>query len=137
MMNQQNKCFDLLVENSNIGLKEMFELQQSLQERIGCDPSKMDFMQRIQFITDNWTNLTTEYTELLERLPWKPWKKYTDEQKAGWTSEEQVKETMFEYIDMFHFFMNIGLALGIKPQDFVNLYAAKNKENFARQDRGY
>ena len=40
-------------------------------------------------------------------------------------------------IDMLHFFLNIALALGIDHDTLVSLYVTKNKENFARQDRGY
>lgn len=137
MMNQQNQCANLKVEGEAPTIEKMFELQLALQKRIGNDPTAMSFMERIQFIKDNWTNLTTEYTELLERLPWKPWKKYTDEQKAGWTSKEQELETKYEFVDMFHFLMNMGLCLGITPTEFAQLYAAKNKENLDRQDRGY
>lgn len=137
MMNEENKCANLEVLAKVPTIQEMFELQLSLQKRIGCDPSSMTFEQRIQFIKDNWTNLTTEYTELLERLPWKAWKKYTPEQRAGWTSKEQEIETKYELVDMFHFLMNMALCLGMDGAEFAKLYAAKNKENIDRQNRGY
>jgi dimeric dUTPase (all-alpha-NTP-PPase superfamily) len=78
-----------------------------------------------------------EMTELLDRLPWKEWKTYTEAQKAGFLSEEDKLETYYEYIDVFHFFMNVGLALGIDGDTFEKLYITKNKENFDRQARGY
>jgi dimeric dUTPase (all-alpha-NTP-PPase superfamily) len=46
-------------------------------------------------------------------------------------------ETWYEYADMLHFFVNIGLALGITGDDLEKLYVTKNKENFDRQNRGY
>ena len=52
-------------------------------------------------------------------------------------SGEELLETKFEYVDMFHFFMNIGLLLGIDGNELAELYYLKNKENFARQERGY
>jgi dimeric dUTPase (all-alpha-NTP-PPase superfamily) len=74
---------------------------------------------------------------LIERVPFKTWKSYSPEQRVGFLSEEDKLETQFEYIDMFHFFMNIGLLIGIDGKTFAKLYYLKNKENFDRQNRGY
>ena len=145
-VNEGNKCAQLWngadeyidgMDPTEDWLGTIFSMQQSLQVRVGSDPEKMSFEQRIQFIKDNWTFLTTEYTELIERLPFKPWKKYTAEQKAGFANEEQKLEVWYEWCDMLHFFVNMGLALGITGEDAFKLYYTKNKENFARQDRGY
>jgi dimeric dUTPase (all-alpha-NTP-PPase superfamily) len=81
--------------------------------------------------------MNLEMAELIERLPHKSWKSYNPLQKIGWESEEQKLETWYEYIDVFHFFLNVGLLLGITADDFVKLYITKNKENFDRQKRGY
>lgn len=87
-------------------------------------------------ISVQWRNMTLEFAELLERLPFKEWKTYTPEQLAGMT-EDQKLETWYEYADMFHFFINIGLALGIDGDTLEKLYVTKNAENFDRQKRGY
>jgi len=81
--------------------------------------------------------MTLEFAELLERLPFKEWKTYPEERLLGFKDEEDMLETYYEYIDMFHFFMNIGLALGIDGETFEKLYVTKNQENFDRQARGY
>ena len=144
-VNPENKCAQLW--NEDIGanqvfdpvdwLHQIFEVQSSLQKRVGTDPAEMDFPDRVNFIKENWNFLTCEYAELLERLPFKTWKKYTPEQLAGFTDEEHKLEVWYEWCDMLHFFVNIGLCLGINGQTAFKLYYTKNKENFARQDRGY
>lgn len=141
--NPENKCSHLFqdakLENP---LHEMFEMQLSLQRKYfklgkGLDYDNATFKERVNEITVQWRNFTTEMTELLERLPFKEWKTYTPEQLAGYVDEEHRLETEFEYIDAFHFFMNIGLLLDITPERFISLYVAKNQENFDRQARGY
>ena len=134
----ENKCSHLYEQKSlKEPLKEMMDMQMALQKRLGMDYSKMTFKERVGWIMNNWNYLTTEYVELLDRLPFKHWKKYTPEQVVGFLNEEQKMETYYEFIDMLHFFLNIALALGIDHDTLVSLYVTKNKENFARQDRGY
>lgn len=95
------------------------------------------FKERVDDITRQWRNINLEMAELIERLPFKEWKSYTQEQRADFASEEERLEILYEYIDVFHFFMNVGLALGVDGETFKRLYATKNKENFDRQARGY
>lgn len=144
-MKQENKCsqlFDRTVPKLETPLKQMFEMQKSLQDRLassgkGLDFDKASFIEKVNQISMEWKNITLEMAELVERLPHKSWKNYTESQKTGWESEEHKLETWYEYIDVFHFFMNIGLLLGISPDDFEKLYVTKNAENFDRQKRGY
>lgn len=144
MLNPENQCAQLVTEepSKSLTIKEMFEMQLSLQQNLyergkGVSYTRGTFKEKIDNITIQKRNLDTEFVELLERLPWKEWKTYSPEQLAGWTSKEQELETKFEYIDMWHFFMNIGLLIGITPDEFAHLYYLKNKENFNRQERGY
>lgn len=142
-MNPENKCshlFDQEVELPSI--EEMFEMQLSLQDKLASDGKALhyetaEFMQKVKDVTTQWRNMNLEMSELLERLPYKEWKTYTPAQKQGFQDREQRLETWYEYIDVFHFFMNVGLALGIDGKTFRKLYATKNKENFDRQKRGY
>lgn len=144
-MNPQNKCSQLFNEKTDIpvnALEVMFALQKLLQDKLsksgkGIDIDNSTFIEKVNQISMEWKNINLEMAELVERLPHKSWKSYTDSQKSGWESEEQKLETWYEYIDVFHFFMNVGLLLGITPEDFVKLYMTKNKENFDRQNRGY
>lgn len=144
-LNPENKCAHLFaqeVDLTKITIEEMFRMQKSLQDNLAFKGKALDydeatFMQRVRDLDKQWRNMNLEMAELLERLPYKEWKSYTNEQKAGFTSEEQRLEVLYEYIDVFHFFMNVGLALGIDGDTFKRLYATKNLENFARQARGY
>lgn len=121
-------------------LVQMFELQRSLQDHLARKGRALDFdsatfTERVNEITTQWRNLTLEFAELLERLPYKEWKTYTTEQRE--LTPEELLEVKYEYIDMFHFFLNIGLCLGVTGEEFEKLYLTKNKENFNRQSRGY
>ena len=134
----ENKCAHLFEHHSvPEPLRKMLELQGDLQKRLGIDYSNMPFKDRISWIMVNWSCLTSEYAELLDRLPFKHWKKYSKEQLEGFVTEEQKLEVFYEFIDMFHFFLNMALALGIDHDTLVSLYLTKNAENFDRQNRGY
>lgn len=144
-LNPENKCSHLFNEDTpklENPLVDMFNMQASLQKHLAekgraLDYDSAPFKDKVDDVTKQWRNFNMEMTELLERLPWKEWKTYSDEQLEGFASEEERLETLFEYVDCFHFFMNIGLALGIDGELMEKLYISKNKENFDRQARGY
>ena len=145
-LNPQNKCahlFSQRVSKLNNALVEIFEMQKSLQKKLAekgraIDYDTADHQTRVRELTVQWRNLTLEFAELLERLPFKEWKTYTPEQLSGEAlSYEERLEVWYEYCDMFHFFINMGLALGINGDDLERLYVTKNAENFDRQKRGY
>lgn len=141
--NKQAVCaplYDQQVDGLKYPLKQMFELQRRLQDHLArkgraIDLDKATFTEKVREITTQWRNLTLEFAELLERLPYKEWKTYTTEQRE--LSDEEMLEVKYEYIDMFHFFLNIGLCLGVTGEEFEKLYLTKNQENFNRQNRGY
>lgn len=144
-MNPENKCAHLFaqeVDLKKMTIEEMFAMQLSLQNHL-ADKGKAlhyttaTFQERVDDITRQWRNINLEMAELVERLPFKEWKSYSPEQRADFASEEQRLEILYEYIDVFHFFMNVGLALGVDGETFKKLYATKNRENFERQKRGY
>jgi dimeric dUTPase (all-alpha-NTP-PPase superfamily) len=144
-VNPENSCASLFtsdVPKLNDPLVDMFNIQMKLQKHLaargrGVDYEMAPYMECINDITVQWRNLTLEFAELLERLPFKEWKTYSPEQKAGAMTDEEHLELLYEYADMFHFFMNIGLALGVDGQLLEKLYVTKNKENIDRQKRGY
>ena len=143
-LNPENKCAHLFndVPKLNDSIVDMFELQRSLQDKLAktgraLDLDKATHKERVDDISVQWRNMTLEFAELLERLPFKEWKTYPEATLAGFKDDEDMLETYYEYIDMFHFFMNIGLALGIDGATFEKLYVTKNQENFDRQARGY
>ncbi len=142
-VNPENKCshlFNQKVDLSKITIEEMFKMQKSLQDHLAAKGKALDydtasFREKVSDITIQWRNMNLEMAELIERLPFKEWKTYKTEDFQQ--TEEERLETLYEYIDIFHFFMNVGLALGIDGDTFKKLYVTKNKENFDRQARGY
>lgn len=144
-LNPENKCSHLYkqdVPKLKNPVVDMFNMQASLQKHLAekgraVDYDNASFKEKVDDISNQWRNLTLEFAELLERLPFKEWKTYPEDRLMGFNGEEDMLETYYEYIDMFHFFMNIGLALGIDGEVFERLYTTKNAENFDRQARGY
>lgn len=71
---------------------------------------------------------------------WKNWKKsFAEAQKKKLSdlSEGELLELQFEVIDMFQFWFNMALAVGVDAKRFYNLYQAKVRENYDRIKRGY
>jgi len=118
-------------------LDDIFTMQKSLQERYNKDPALGSLRERTNSMMQHKIFMDAEFTELIERLPFKTWKNYPNELEADFLDEEHKLECWYEWVDMFHFFINIGLALGIDAKSAFKLYYTKNKENFDRQDRGY
>lgn len=117
-------------------LQEMLEMQRGLQKRLGTDFSTLSDKERAQFMRDHFVYLDQELQEALYEVPYfKAWKDYSsmsaDEKQRAW---EKVK---MELVDAWHFFMNLLLCAGFTPETFFDMYKAKNKENYRRQDAGY
>ena len=114
-MNPENKCSDLFDKDeklSAVSIGQMFQMQASLQAHLAAkgravDYNSASFKARVNDISVQWRNMNMEMTELLERLPWKEWKSYSEVDLKDFSSEEARLETLYEYIDVFHFFMNI------------------------------
>lgn len=144
-VNPTNKCaqlFEQSVSKLNNPLVDIFNMQKALQKKLSSinralDYDNASFALKVDDLTIQWRNLTLEFAELMERLPYKEWKTYTNDQLAGKMTEEELLEIQYEYCDMFHFFVNMGLALGIDGEKLEKLYVTKNAENFDRQKRGY
>ena len=144
-INPENKCAQLFSEDIQKlpnPVVDMFKMQLSLQNHLAAKGRALNYetathKEKVDDISRQWRNMTLEFAELLERLPFKEWKTYDAAVLADFKDKEDMLETYYEYIDMWHFFMNIGLALGIDGDTFEKLYVSKNKENFDRQARGY
>lgn len=118
-------------------LKIIMNKQLELQKDLGFDVEDMALLQKAKYIKENilWAN--NELNEMLHEIPFaKDWsKKYYswDKEKV----EEQLRLSKEEYIDAFHFFINIALALGISPKEILEMYLEKNEINIERQKNGY
>lgn len=70
---------------------------------------------------------------LLDPLPWKTWKKYADYQ----FTEETYNKVCSEFVELLKHLLLLAGELGMDLKLITNMYVAKNRENHARQDRGY
>ena len=110
--------------------------QIQFQERLEPGVFSKDCASRTAFIKEHSIHLNQEINEMLYELPYfKPWKDY-----SGITVEEEVEgfnKAKKEYIDALHFFVNIGIMLGLDSDTILHMYKEKNAENIRRQDEGY
>lgn len=109
-------------------LDEIFDLQNSLNQRIGVDTTNLSDEDKTKWILNYTRAMQQELAELVDSVPWKWWAKYQkfDEQNAK-----------VEIIDLFHFLTSLALVMGMTPDDVHSAYLKKNEVNIKRQDSGY
>jgi hypothetical protein len=83
--------------------------------------------------------MVKELEELDELLPWKHWSKATigEEVYPDKSQSERLNELKIELVDIWHFLMSSFMCVGMGPKELYDLYIAKNKVNFERQQKGY
>ena len=114
-------------------LQEMLNKQEALQVRLNSLPDRKDEHATTKFIRDNVIYTMDELSEMMREIPFnKHWKDYTNFDRPTRLNNARV-----EYIDALHFFMNIGLALGLDAEMIYSLYMDKNTENHKKQDESY
>jgi dimeric dUTPase (all-alpha-NTP-PPase superfamily) len=72
--------------------------------------------------------LIHEIVELQRHTDWKWWKQ---------PIPMDIKEAKEECIDIWHFLVQVSLELGLSPEEILQVYKEKNKENHERQKNGY
>jgi dimeric dUTPase (all-alpha-NTP-PPase superfamily) len=109
-------------------LRELWRMQQSLNERIGVRTTGMTDAEKTQWVLNYCRAMTQEIAELTDSVPWKWWAKYQkfDEQNAR-----------VEVVDLFHFLISLAQTLGMSADDVFAAYIKKNAVNFQRQETGY
>jgi len=109
-------------------LRELWRLQQALNERIGVQMVGMTEAEKTQWVLNYCRAMTQEIAELTDSVPWKWWANYQkfDEQNAR-----------VEVVDLFHFLISLAQVLGMSADDVFNAYLKKNEVNFQRQASGY
>ena len=109
-------------------LDEIFDLQDSLNQRIGVDTTNLSDEDKTKWILNYTRAMQQELAELVDSVPWKWWAKYQklDEQNAR-----------VEVVDLFHFLISLAQVLGMSADDVFKAYVKKNEVNFQRQDSGY
>ena len=117
-------------------LQKMMDTQETFQKRLGTDILLLAPEKRTTFIKEHSIHLSQELHELLYELPYfKPWKDYS--QMSSKEVANGFSDAAKEFIDLWHFVLNIALALGFTEKTLAEDYFEKHKENNARQDAGY
>ncbi|UVT31661.1 deoxyuridine triphosphatase [Microbacterium phage Kenzers] len=113
-------------------LQKMLDLQDSLQaETYGQglrDLLPEDVPAAVQQATINVLAATDELHELLAETSWKPWA------KADYVRLEAARG---EWIDAWHFMMNLANLLQLDAEAIERRYRAKRAKNIKRQEDGY
>jgi dimeric dUTPase (all-alpha-NTP-PPase superfamily) len=111
-------------------LAEIFELQKSLNARIGVNTDTLQGNpeEQVKWLLNYARAIQQEAAELTDSVPWKWWAKYQkfDSQNAK-----------VEVIDLMHFIVSSAQVLGMDAEEFFRMYTAKHAVNHARQDAGY
>jgi dimeric dUTPase (all-alpha-NTP-PPase superfamily) len=109
-------------------LRELFRMQQALNQRIGVQTEGMNDEEKTKWILNYCRAMSQELAELTDSVPWKWWAKYQkfDEQNAR-----------VEVVDLFHFLISMAQVLGMSADDVFHAYEKKNEVNFKRQESGY
>ena len=74
------------------------------------------------------TALLHEAVELQRETNWKWWKKET---------KMDIDKVQEEIIDIWHFVIQVSIEAGLDSKKIIEKYMEKNRENLARQERGY
>ncbi|MEC8973545.1 MAG: dUTPase [Verrucomicrobiota bacterium] len=109
-------------------LRELFRMQQALNERIGVQTDGMSDEQKTEWVLNYCRAMGQEIAELTASVPWNWWAKY---QKLD------EKNARVEVVDLFHFLISLAQVLGMSADDVFAAYVKKNEVNFQRQDSGY
>ena len=109
-------------------LRELFRMQQALNERIGVRTCGMDDEEKTKWVLNYCRAMNQELAELTDSVPWKWWAKY---QKLD------LQNARVEVVDLFHFLISLAQVLGMRADDVFEAYMKKNEVNFQRQESGY
>ena len=110
-------------------LNELFQMQDSLNKRIGVDSSKITNEEdRTKWTLNYCRAMTQELAELSDSVPWKWWAKY---------QKFDLQNARVEVVDLFHFLISLAQVLGMDADEVYKIYLKKNEVNLQRQDSGY
>ena len=109
-------------------LRELFRMQQALNERIGVRTEAMTEADQTKWVLNYCRAMSQEIAELTDSVPWKWWAKY---------QRFDAQNARVEVVDLFHFLISLAQVLGMSADDVFQAYVRKNEVNFKRQDTGY
>ena len=158
MANEANKMDHLKVGIQTFpDIDKLFNIQASLQsfvaDRLKIDDIGSDNLsigQRVDWLLRMKHAFDDEFSEMMDAMGgiddgkgpagWKWWKgdnKDIRDMHLSDLSEHDLKELKFEYVDMLHFFVNMGILLQMNGSEIMNMYLSKNAENIERQKNNY
>ena len=109
-------------------LRELFRMQQALNERIGVRTEAMTEADQTKWVLNYCRAMSQEIAELTDSVPWKWWAKY---------QKFDAQNARVEVVDLFHFLISLAQVLGMSADDVFQVYVRKNEVNFQRQETGY
>lgn len=114
------------------GLDRMLQKQEAFQQSLAsgglAELLPDDIPKAVDAITINVLALEDELHELLGETSWKPWAK---------GDFINLTAARGEFIDAWHFMLNLGNLLGFDAHSLEAAYNRKLDKNFARQKAGY
>lgn len=112
-------------------LEMAMDTQFEFQVHQGYNFSEMSEKERADYVKTMSLMLEDETHEMLREIPFfKPWKKYSDISADNYMKWAAARK---EFVDMFHFFMNVAIALGFTAKELYQMYQLKMSENYERQ----
>jgi len=117
-------------------LKIMFDKQYALQKKLGVYDKLVENNTNIQlYLNQNFLALHEESVEIMRETAYKN----PDFVKFGWKKHQvmNLEKAKDELVDLWHFVMNISIAIGMSSDDFYARYCKKNTINVVRHESGY
>jgi len=126
-------------ERDAVRLDELFELQATLNKRIGFDASalreKFDALEAGRWLNDYIAAASNELEELRDCTFWKHWCSEAREGKRF--AVHDLQNARVEVIDLLFFWISLAQCLGLDAADVRNLYLQKLQVNHNRQSNSY
>ncbi|MBN2143337.1 MAG: dUTPase [Candidatus Aureabacteria bacterium] len=109
-------------------LESIFELQASLNKKIGLKLEGLSEEEKQAWILNYARALSQEVAELTDSVPWKWWARY---------QKFDPQNINIELIDLLHFLVSAFQVMGLSADDVYRIYSQKCQINITRQDKGY
>lgn len=136
-MPEHQQMKDLTVVHAPKDL-DFIQIQKELQDRLDRDTTPAVTLGEMHTrLRDEKEAIDNEFAEVWDLLPWKHWKSAHQRLRQDAINDTDRLELKYELVDIFHFWANMCIIAGMDWAEFRNLYMTKNRENHARQDRGY
>jgi len=114
----------------------MFSIQKRAQKELGVwDKIRQSDSLKQQYINQMILACYEEVNEIMRETAYKNPKHVP----FGWKKHQNwdLKNYKDEIVDLWHFTMNLMLAVDMKPEEFFEIYKEKNKKNLERWNNDY